>query len=317
MFTIVAYRSALRFWLKVETSIDDVSKPSVITELTHACGNAGFIVRCNLVEFGPPPFHLLVGPDARRVATAHMVCHQSRCKYPPGSFRKIRKGVYVVSPELLFLQMALQLSFPKLVELGFFLCGTYAYDGECGLIGDRMPLTKVSSLASYLTRCEGMRGNAKAKRALACVCEGSASPQETRLAMLFSLPKKKGGYGFPKPQMNYRIGYSSQERELYGRHYSILDIYWPDWKLGVEYDGREYHGDSDAIARDRRKSSEMATRNITIVRVDRNQLRGTQDVFVLAKKLGRIGKRYVLTPSPSQWQAKAALFSELRTSIHS
>lgn len=313
MNIIVSHESALAFWSQVRYSIDDVTTPSSLKNTRNTLATAEAIKVNNLQaeRFGAKPIHLLVNASKRRVQTKQVICHQSTCDYPTGSFRRIRDGLLIASPELCFLQMATKLSLPKLVKLGCFFCGTYADITGYGLVNDRKPLTSKAKLIRYMEKCKGLTGHSQAARASKLICENVASPQEARLAILLSFPLKLGGFGFPPPVANHKITFPTHEQQLYGRQFVVLDLYWPQWKLGIEYDGREYHGESDAIARDREKSSEMAAKRIEIIRVDRQQLRSPKDVYVLAKKIGRISKHYVLKPTQPQWAHKQELFWNL------
>lgn len=313
MTLVVTHQSALKFWVNVTTSVDDVTASSGIKNLQDATANIKIAKRYKQQDnrFGNGPFHVLVGPKNRRVSTNEVICHQTSGAFPPGSFRRIAKDALIVSPELCYLQMASVLSFLKLIELGWLLCGTYATlpDGE--LTNNRRPLTTKHRLAGYIERCAGMRGREQVAKALQFVQDNAASPIETKLALLLSLPRRLGGFRFPIPTMNHKVHFSPSEQQLYGRQFVVLDLYWPQWRIGIEYDGRAYHGESDAIARDRAKSSEMAARKIEILRVDRTQLHTPYGVYVLARKLGRISKAYVSKPTDAQWERINELYRTL------
>lgn len=313
MTLIMAYRSAMQFWMQVATSLDAATSPSTVADLRAASVSMKAITSCisQNLHFGDEPYHVLVGVGKHRISNKTVVAHQTSRKLPAGSFRKVSKDVLVASPELCFLHMASELETIKLIEFGWYLCGTYVTLPNNDLRNDRQPLTSKIRLRHYLEKCSGAKGVAIALKALRYVGENSASPLETKLGLLLSLPKKLGGYGFPQPIMNYKIQYDEKEQRLYKKHFVVLDLYWPQWKLGLEYDGRVYHGESDAISHDRQKSSELAARQIEVIRVDRNQVRRPSDVYVLAKKIGRVAKHYVGKPTRGQWEKKKSLFAKL------
>ncbi|MCL1895345.1 MAG: hypothetical protein FWG03_02225 [Clostridiales bacterium] len=122
-------------------------------------------------------------------------------------------GLMVSSPEFCFLQMAGQLTLAKLIELGYELCGVYSMPNaddknvpERGFY-NRQPLTSIKKLKAFLDSMPGVKGRKKAMRALRYLRDGSASPMETKLAILLTLPYMLGGYGFSLPEMNKRIAY--------------------------------------------------------------------------------------------------------------
>lgn len=313
MTLIMAYRSAMHFWMQVATSLDAATRPSSITDIRTATASLEVIRSCATQKpcFGTPPYHVLVGTNRHRVSNELAVSHHTARTFPTGAFRKIDRDLLVASPELCFLQMAHELSLPRLVEFGWFLCGTYASTPDCKLMNDKPPLTNKTRLERFLEKCQGAQGSKLALRAIRLICENSASPFETKLGILLSFPKKLGGYGFPLPVMNHTVEYSAKEQQLYKKRYVMLDLYWPQWRLGLEYDGRAYHGESDAITRDRLKNSELMAKQIEIIRVDRNQIRTPTGMFVLAKKMGRATKHYISKPTHAQWENKKRLFAQL------
>lgn len=313
MKLIVCNKSALHFWYRVTTSLDAVSYVAKRTQVTNAVSCVQQLAQFGMpeVDFGPAPLHVLAGKDEWRLPSKYVCCHRLIKQYPVEAFRQVSANMYVSSPELCFFEMASELSFHRLIELGWFLCGTYAFLPGGGITNNRRPLTRRSRLEAFLCKCASRRGVARARRALMHVCDNSVSPMETKLALLLCLPIKMGGYGMPRPTMNYEVNYSQDNKKLFHRNKAVLDIFWPEYALGLEYDGREFHGDSDIVSEDRKKSSAMASCGITLIHVDRKQLANPQEVYTLAKKIGRITKRYVKKPTDVQWRHHLELFSAL------
>ena len=87
-----------------------------------------------------------------------------------------------------------------LLELGYELCGSYqtrrtgtssAYQVE--------PLSSNHALADFATRNPSLRGATKAAKTLRYLADNSASPRETKKAILLGLPMMYGGYGLGIP----------------------------------------------------------------------------------------------------------------------
>lgn len=74
---------------------------------------------------GAKPWHIL--HDGKEGTKSSMLAerHRSLLNYPRGSFVRIAEGLFVCSPELVFVQMASCLSFGELLALGYELCGCY------------------------------------------------------------------------------------------------------------------------------------------------------------------------------------------------
>ena len=305
--------SALYFFSMVESSLDAVSQPCAKTRVRNAVGSRFKLERFELSHFnlGNAPLHVMVGDAKKRSQSKTVVCHVRSTELPSGALRRIGKNIFIASPELCFFEMAGVLSFPKLIEFGYLLCGTYTVSPSAPEKNKREPLTTKRKLESFAKRMKDPRGRATALKALSYVVEKSASPRETKTAILLALPVRLGGYGFDLPQMNYKIDFSARERELFGKSYVLLDLYWPLYRIAIEYDGHENHSSPDDLARDRRKSSEMSYRGIEVIRVDKQQMASPFQVHVLSKKLARaMGKRF-RKPTPQEWERKVRLFQEI------
>lgn len=305
-------RTAMIFWCMVKPSAEVAARPSSVTEVTNADTHLD-LLDDNLNELfaKEKTVHLLLGDRNQRTSAPHITFHLRTQPYPNGAFYRYNNKVLVASPELCFLEMANEIPFIKLVEFGFLICGTYTVNPQVENPNKRQQLTTVRKVRSFIDRMGTARGCRTARDALQLVFENSASPRETKLAILLCAPTKYGGYGLPRPTMNWRIDFTEDERLLFGHSHVEIDLYWPQCNYGIEYDGEADHSESGDVSRDRRKDSELDYRGIKIIRVDKDQLANPHQVFVLAKKCARrLGKDF-RKPSKRQWDAKCQLFETL------
>jgi hypothetical protein len=89
-------------------------------------------------------------------------------------------------------------------------------------------LITCADLAAAVARLSGP-GTEAAERAVAYVRTGVESPMETRLRLLLVLA------GLPEPVVNLAI-----RDELSGRLRYRIDLAYPQWKIAIEYDGRQH-----------------------------------------------------------------------------
>ena len=302
--------SALNFYSTIATSLDDETLPCYKDRIDDAACSKFRLKEFDLsnVYVGSGKLHVMVGNQSNRTPSDKIVCHVQSKQLPWGALRSLGENVFVASPELCFYELARVLSFPKLVECGYFVCGSYHFNPNVEKKNDRAPLTTKRKLASFADRMPDQRGKAIVKKALELVGEGSASVRETKTAMLLTFPIRLGGYGFAKPVLNHRIDFTLEEQRLFGRPFVILDLYWPEYGFGIEYDGGESHEGEKQLSSDRRKDSELAYRGITVFRVDKNQLNTLSHVHALAVKSARMMGVRVRKPTQKQWAAKQALF---------
>ncbi|MCL2632039.1 MAG: hypothetical protein FWD45_02970 [Coriobacteriia bacterium] len=186
--------------------------------------------------------------------------------------------------------MAEQLSLIRLIELGFELCGTYSLptggstSPDKGFY-DRAPLTTTKKLHTFITTMPGTKGHKKAVRAAKYILNCSASPMETKLAMLLTLPHNLGGYGFKAPALNSRIAAERTAAKTAGKSFYSCDLFWQDHLLAVEYDSDTFHTGSQRIAEDSKRRNTLAAMGISVITVTWQQLYQTDEFEQVASVL--------------------------------
>ena len=250
------------------------------------------------------PLHILVGSDHARKATRSLQCHISSGAFPRGSFIRGDEGLIVSSPELCFLQMASELSFVELMALGYEFCGGYRLDKESapeqGFRND-LPLTSVAALRSFVNRAKGLKGRTNALKALPHITDGSASPMETALTLLLTLPYRLGGYGFPLPRLNCPIEVEINARKASGRPSKLTfkgDLYWPDARVDIEYDSDAWHLTSEQKEKDSRRQNALLSAGVVALTVSRKQILSISQMRELAEELSGLLKKRVQPPMP-------------------
>ena len=125
-----------------------------------------------------------------------------------------------------------------------------------------------ASVDAIGTRYPGARGIRTLGRALDLVDAGSESPQETRLRLLLVQS------GLPRPMTQIPV---ADDR---GRVRRRIDMGYPRWMVGVEYDGEQHFDGPDDYANDIIRLEFLANRGWTIVRVSARQLRYERPTIV-------------------------------------
>ncbi|MDO4536538.1 MAG: hypothetical protein Q4B54_00080 [Coriobacteriales bacterium] len=164
---------------------------------------------------------------------------------PASALVRVDPNLYFVCPELIVLQMAGSLSLMALVQLIMELCGSYALEPTGG--NRRQcnyhvsPVTTISRIRAYHAHVLTRGCSDKIQQALKLAMEGAASPAETNLALMLSLPPDMGGYGFPQPQLNAKLTVADEERNNVSHDYYKLDLFWQDAYTALEYESDEFH----------------------------------------------------------------------------
>lgn len=220
-------------------------------------------------------------------------------KHPSRSFYKIAQGLYVSTPEATFLQLGKESSLIQLITIGYELCGSYGLSAQSdsGFLR-REPRSNPQLIERYLEKCDGIHGVKAAKRASSYIAKGSASPMESLLSMLLYLPPSLGGFGLPRPELNFPI--ETNEGGIVMRR---CDLCWPDQRFALEYDSDTFHSDASKLHLDSSRRSTLEKAGVHVVSVTKNQVFDRGQLFNLATIVSkRLGKR--LSPTPFNFSQK-------------
>lgn len=119
----------------------------------------------------------------------------------------------------------------------------------------------IPQVESIAHRYSGARGIRKLRSALDLADAGAESPQETRLRLLLVRS------GLPRPVTQIPV------TNEWGRVIRRIDMGWPEWMVGVEYDGEQHWTNPDDYAEDIERLEFLAAKGWAIVRVSARQLR--------------------------------------------
>ena len=312
MKAFISHQSALEFW-RIQLVLPQSDSRRCRTTLS---GNLPAIEQVWLPGL-TLPLHIMLQKAGKRRARQEMKQHIFTGQTPAGCFIGIDNTLFVSSPEFCFLQMASILPLIKLIELGYELCGSYSLHAA----GDpnipargfhiREPLTSAKRLAAFVSRMPGVKGRQKALRALSYILDGSASPMETKLSIILTLPYKLVGFGFARPELNRRIIPSKTDKRFSGKESYICDLYWPDHNLAVEYDSALFHAGQDQIAEDSQRRNSLLMMGVAVITVTKQQLYGGKEFEKTARAIAKCLDKRIKVRNPDF----AALHHNLREQL--
>ncbi len=178
---------------------------------------------------------------------------------------ELGEGQYFCGSELTFIQIAANHSLCATVVLGYELCGCYSHFPKMvsGFYG-RPALTSVDRLRKTIDLFPRMRGTHKAREALKWVKDGSASPMETIVACALTLPASMGGAGFLHATLNHEVTLDPIAAALAGRKTCRVDLAWPEFRVGLEYDSEAFHKNPTSDLARREALSHMGYQIVTL-----------------------------------------------------
>ncbi|MBV9810662.1 MAG: DUF559 domain-containing protein [Solirubrobacterales bacterium] len=121
---------------------------------------------------------------------------------------------------------------------------------------DRAGLADLRALERAMARRPRARGTARLKAVLA----GYRGPADTRSELERNFRTLIARAGLPEPQYNVLVAGV------------LVDVFWPEWRLVVELDGRDYHIHNRAFERDRVRDATLQKADIRVLRVTRKRL---------------------------------------------
>lgn len=244
MGVCLGFDTALRYWLTKRAG-EEAPCPAESGSFGAVESGSRVVRAAGLPLEGTPqrPLHLVVPNDSLKRSCVSAVTHVCTTELPRGSFRRLGGDNLVASPELTFLQMAQRRPLWDLIEIGCYLCSTFAID-EVGrdYTGKREQLLTYERLARYLDELPPQTyGARRARRALGYVVEATASPMEVQLVMHYGLPPELGGRGPIRIVANQLIRIDEHAQRLLGSRYLVGDLCMPEYGCDLEYDSELFH----------------------------------------------------------------------------
>ena len=284
MITPITYPTALNFWLRAKGPIDE------FISYYDFAGNSGeyFLKDVHLYDL-TAPLHVMVPNASSRHKGNDIVSHVIPKGLPKDSFVQLTNSLYIITPECCFLMAAASLSVPELVVLANDLCAIYRLD-PLSVTGQssRKPITDLNKLIKYVISAGKVRGLDKARTALKYAADNSNSPMESRLAAIFSLPLMYGGFGLPKPELNYNVNLSPGASAYMERDCCCCDMVWLRQRIAGEYDSNLAHLTPEQHYYDKKRTTALSLSGYKTVSITAKNLSSYSEIENLCVNMRRV-----------------------------
>ena len=174
-------------------------------------------------------------------------------------------------------------------------------------------LMSAESLEQMIAAIGATQGTGRARRVCDLMFDNSASPMETALALMLTLPPDMGGFGLEKPLLNRTIDVSRYEGALSDRAVVTPDLHWAEQKVALEYDSSEFHGSrgrgrpiADAIL-----SNVLTTLGYRVFRATTQTVRSLPELSLLARQVAHALGEEPAETTPLQELRRRRLFIQL------
>ncbi len=223
--------------------------------------------------------------QGRRFPRLHRHPHQIRIagvhthRVPKQAVATMHDGLPLLSPEQSFVTSATQLGQVDLIAAGDWLLS----------LGRTTRARLAATIAS--SHCDGV---VAARAAAPFVREGVEAPRETHVRLILVLA------GLPEPRCNESIAHG---REFVAR----IDLSYPEWKVAIEYDGRQHAEDPRQWRHDLRRRERLEALGWRVIVVTGGDLDRPREVVRRVRSaLQARGYRGPVPACGRQWQAAFA-----------
>ena len=205
------------------------------------------------------PVHLVVVKPSRGSTRRGVAWQETDAELPALVF----DGLRVISPAVVFCQLAGCLSLPNLVALG-----DYLITGREPISGARAHST-IAALREAVDGWGSRRGARTLKQALMLVRWGPLSRPESLLRVGVVLA------GLPEPLINHRIWHAGLLRHF------MVDLAFDGLRIALEYEGDHHRTDRAVFESDILRREQLAEIGWTVIRVTAYDLGEGWEAFVL------------------------------------
>lgn len=192
--------------------------------------------------------------------------------------------------------------------------GTYRLRSQGGSVRYHAPrLMEVGSLFRMIDDAQAGFVAKRIRTVAEVSFDNSASPMETALALLLTMPLDLGGLGLPKPRLNFAIDVSAERGRLADRDRVTPDMVWERERVALEYDSSEFHAQGNArrLGEDAIRANILSAWGYTVFRVTPEAVSTLAGLEMLARQVAaRLG---VVLEQPSEIQAlrRRKMYAEL------
>lgn len=259
------------------------------------------------------PIDVVVGRQSSRRRSSLLNCRVWNGTIADGLIARVEQGVYLCSPELVVAQLASSYGLYRALALAMELCGSYAMTADGNCEWDMGPLTSRDRILRAIELSDRFGGKDLARQASFYCMDGSASPMETNLSIMLSLPRKLGGWGCGKPLLNERIELNGPASRECARSYLVADLLFERAGIDVEYQGREWHTNQEDRSSDEARQNALLMMGMSCLFVSGEQIHSEERLDGIAETIRSMSglRPHRSAPTPVMRFRRSQMMSDL------
>lgn len=201
---------------------------------------------------------------------------------------------YLSNPALTWLLAASHMNRAEALAFAMELCGTYSTRPHGLALYHCPPATTSLYLRKHVRIIRDFAidrrigGWEAAEFAAPHILENSASPMETKAAVMLSLPVSRGGWGVKGLSLNQRIDLSRDQQRIASKPYLVIDGYLANGRLGYEYDSDEFHEGGAREEHDRLRATAAQCLGLTLLSLTKDVIENEVRFAAFCDEFARI-----------------------------
>lgn len=229
---------------------------------------------CGLSLSQLEPIDMMVNFDFERTRASGIRCHAFGRLLPTDHLVELTSGILITDEVFTFALASSWMQPLEQLEFGYEICGSY----RMGLspfdpYSEKSLDTSVFDIKKFLGFHPGVHGFKKSSRVARHIRDRSASPAETIIAILLTLPQSQGGLGIRAMELNARVDIPPDLSSLARSKFFKIDalIQRAGVRVGIEYKGG-HHDEPDRKGRDAEREAVLAAMGYKMISITSAQL---------------------------------------------
>lgn len=234
-----------------------------------------------------------------QLATAHRAnrISQNEAKLATEEIEDIKRSLGLEDADLTESDLVRWNNIARFVRAAQVLCdfsGTYRYVpdeqqgmSDASIVYQTKPMMSPKSFLEYVTQMPKSKGVERGRAVAAAAFASCASPMETMLALMLSLPTSMGGFGIPRPEANWKIPIPPDRQRFCSQSTMVGDLCWPEQRVMLEYYGWNEHFGAGPrkVADDAARANSLTALGWTVYHATFEQVNTLEGISLLARQL--------------------------------
>lgn len=279
----IAGRSAMNWWFSEGRNLINDAPVSLMTR--EELRSTELEVQLALDRFATSgELETIVSNHNERTHRKNIVEHSYSDIYALKLFYQMDATTQICCPEIALLQMLRTMGDIEWIVLASQAFSIYDPNDYLHRVPALSTPEKCAEVLNSIPYC--CKAN-RARKLLAKCVTRAASPREIQVALLLTLPRRMGGYGLPRPELNGVIKLGAKQAQEVGVASLSCDEVWRKQKVIAEYESDQHHASPLQLGVDSRRRAILRNKGYRVHTITNNQIIYANETDRLAEAISR------------------------------